>query len=155
DALRQRNLMSNPLLFQGQPIILDAKLVGQVDFPNDQEIFPMLGLEGTVNGVAIGRIGYQFGNDNRAGLSLGAGINVGQFRLEYAFRNRSNAGASFFSFDPVGDEHHVSATFFWGGAATNVPAVPVIVTQPIDTAAINDAVRNAVARELANLRPLL
>ena len=155
DALKQRNLMSNPMLFQGQPIILDAKLVGQVDFPNDQEIFPMLGLEGTVNGVAIGRIGYQFGNDNRAGLSLGAGINVGQFRLEYAFRNRKNAGASFFSFDPVGDEHHVSATFFWGGAATNVPTVPVIVTQPIDTAAINDAVRAAVARELANLRPLL
>jgi outer membrane protein OmpA-like peptidoglycan-associated protein len=36
-----------------------------------------------------------------------------------------------------------------------VPTVPVIVTQPIDTAAINDAVRSAVARELNNLRPLL
>lgn len=155
DVLKQRNLMANPILFQGQPIILDAKLVGQVDFPQDQEIFPMVGLEGTVNGVAIGRIGYQFGSDNRSGLSLGAGINVGQFRLEYAFRNRKNAGASFFSFDPVGDEHHVSAAFFWGGATTNVPTVPVIVTQPIDTAAINDAVRSAVARELNNLRPLL
>ncbi|HEX6051241.1 MAG TPA: OmpA family protein, partial [Gemmatimonadaceae bacterium] len=69
--------------------------------------------------------------------------------------NRKNAGASFWSFDPIGDEHHVSATFFWGGAATNVPTVPVIVTQPFDTAAINNAVRDAVSRELDRLRPLL
>jgi len=155
DVFKHRNLMQTPMLFRGQPIVIDAKVVGQVDFPYHNEIYSAFGLEGTVNGVAIGRIGYQFGDDNRSGLSLGAGINVGQFRLEYAFRNRHNAGASFFSSDPIGDEHHVSATFFWGGASTNTPAVPVIVTQPIDTAAINSAIRDAVARELANLRPLL
>lgn len=155
DLLRHRNLMQTPMLFRGEPIVLDAKLAGQWNFENNTGNYSMFGLEGTVNGVAIGRIGYQFGDDNRKGLSLGAGINVGQFRLEYAFRNRQNAGASFWSFDPVGDEHHVSATFFWGGAATNQPTVPVIVTQPIDTAAINNAVREAVARELDRLRPLL
>jgi outer membrane protein OmpA-like peptidoglycan-associated protein len=155
DVLKHRNLMQTPMLFRGEPIVVDAKLVGQMDFPDKAEIFSALGLEGTVNGVAIGRIGYTFGDDNREGLSLGAGINVGQFRLEYAFRNRHNAGASFFSSDPIGDEHHVSATFFWGGASTNTPAVPVIVTQPIDTAAINNAIRDAVARELERLRPVL
>jgi len=155
DALKHRNLMQTPMLFRGEPIVIDAKLVGQLNVPYKNEITSAFGVEGTVNGVAIGRIGYTFGDDNRKGLSLGAGINVGQFRLEYAFRNRKNAGASFFSSDPVGDEHHVSATFFWGGANTNTPAVPVIVTQPIDTAAINQAIRDAVARELNRLRPLL
>lgn len=155
DLFKHRNLMQTPMLFRGQPIVLDAKLAGEVDMPNGAEVFPKLGIETTVNGVVIGRIGYQFGDDNRRGISLGAGINVGQFRLEYAFRDRHNTGASFFSYDPIGDEHHVSATLFWGGASTNQPVVPVIVTQPIDTAAINDAVRSAVARELAALRPLL
>jgi outer membrane protein OmpA-like peptidoglycan-associated protein len=155
DLLRNRDLLQTPMLFRGEPIIVDAKLVGQWNFEDRTGNYTMFGLEGTVNGVAIGRAGYQFGDDNRRGVSLGAGINVGQFRLEYAFRNRKNAGASFWSFDPIGDEHHVSATFFWGGAATNAPTVPVIVTQPIDTAAINNAVRDAVARELNRLRPLL
>lgn len=155
DLLKHADLMQTPMLFKGQPIVLDAKLVGQVDVPYQNAIYPMVGLEGTVNGVAIGRIGYQWGDDNRAGISLGAGINVGAFRLEYSFRNRHNAGASFFSFDPLGDEHHVSATLFWGGGAANVPVAPVIVTSPIDTAAINSAVRQAVSNELANLRPLL
>lgn len=153
DLFRQRNLMQTPLLFKGQPIILDAKVAAQWNFENNTGNYTMFGIEGTVNGVAIGRIGYQFGDDNRKGLALGAGVNVGQFRLEYAFRNRKNAGASFWSFDPIGDEHHVGATFFWGGAATNVPVAPLIV--PIDTAAINAAVREAVARELDRLRPLL
>jgi outer membrane protein OmpA-like peptidoglycan-associated protein len=155
DLLRHSNLMQTPVLFSGQPILLDAKLVGQVSFPYQQEVYPAAGIEATVNGVVIGRIGYQFGPDNRAGLSLGAGINVGQFRLEYGFRNRQNVGASFFSYDPIGDEHHVSATLFFGGPQTNQPVVPVIINQPIDTAAINAAVREAVSRELANLRPLL
>ncbi|HKO15992.1 MAG TPA: PorV/PorQ family protein [Gemmatimonadaceae bacterium] len=155
DLLRHTNLLQTPLLFRGQPIVVDAKLVGQVDFPYRNELFPAAGVEGTVNGVIIGRIGYQFGEDNRKGLSLGAGINVGPFRLEYAFRDRKNAGAKFFSFDPLGDEHHVSATLFFGGPQTNQPVVPVIINQPIDTAAINAAVREAVQRELANLRPLL
>ncbi|HEY2853463.1 MAG TPA: PorV/PorQ family protein [Gemmatimonadaceae bacterium] len=155
DLLRHSNLMQTPVLFSGQPILLDAKLVGQVSFPYQQEVYPAAGIEATVNGVVIGRIGYQFGPDNRAGLSLGAGINVGQFRLEYGFRNRQNVGASFFSYDPIGDEHHVSATLFFGGPQTNQPVVPVIINQPIDTAAINAAVREAVSRELASLRPLL
>jgi len=41
------------------------------------------------------------------------------------------------------------------GPQTNQPVVPVIINQPIDTAAINAAVRRAVQSELANLRPLL
>lgn len=155
DLLKHRNLIQTPILFSGEPLVVDAKLVGEVDIPDKSEVFEKVGIETTVNGVAIARIGYQFATDNREGLSLGAGINVGQFRLEYAFRNRKNTGASFWSFDPIGDEHHVSATFFWGGAASNQPVVPVIVTQPIDTAAINNAVRGAVARELERLRPLL
>ena len=155
DLLRHSNLMQNPSLFRGQPIVLDAKLVGQLNMPYRNELYPAAGIETTVNGVVIGRVGYQFGDDNRKGLSLGAGINVGQFRLEYAFRDRKNAGASFFSYDPIGDEHHVSATLFFGGPQTNQPVVPVIINQPIDTAAINAAVRQAVSRELANLRPLL
>lgn len=155
DLLKHANLMQTPMLFKGQPLVLDAKLVGQVDVPYHNAVYPSVGVEGTVNGVAIGRIGYQWGDDNRAGISLGAGVNVGAFRLEYSFRNRHNAGASFFSFDPLGDEHHVSATMFWGGGAANVPVAPVIVTSPIDTAAINNAVREAVASELGRLRPLL
>lgn len=155
DLLRRRNLMSTPMLFRGQPIVLDAKVVGQVDIPEKQEIFARMGLESTVNGVLIGRIGYQFGDDNNRGLSLGSGINVGQFRLEYGFRNRHNVGASFFEYDPIGDEHHVAATYFWGGAASNTPVVPVIVTQPVDTASINAAVRSAIDNQLAQLRPLL
>lgn len=156
DLLRRRNLMATPMLFKGQPIVLDAKAVAQVDVPDRREIYAKGGIETTVNGVLIGRIGYQMGEDNQRGLSLGSGINVGQFRLEYAFRDRKNAGASFFEFDPIGDEHHVSAMYFWGGAqANNTPVVPVIVSQPIDTAAINAAVRNAVEQQLATLRPLL
>jgi outer membrane protein OmpA-like peptidoglycan-associated protein len=155
DLLRHTNLMQNPSLFRGQPIVADAKLVGQLNMPYRNELYPAAGIEATVNGVVIGRVGYQFGDDNRKGLSLGAGINVGQFRLEYAFRDRKNAGASFFSYDPIGDEHHVSATLFFGGPQTNQPVVPVIINQPIDTAAINAAVRQAVSRELASLRPLL
>ena len=108
-----------------------------------------------MNGVIILRAGYQGGEDNRRGISVGAGINVGQFRLEYGYRDRKNANAPFFSFDPIGDEHHVGATLFWGGPETNVPVSPVIVTQPIDTAALNQAVRDAVASQLAALRPLL
>ena len=155
DVLRRANLLQTPMLFRGQPIVADAKLVGQLDIPYKNELFGGAGIEATINGVVIGRVGYQFGDDNRKGLSLGAGINVGQFRLEYAFRNRQNVGASFFSFDPLGDEHHVSATLFFGGPQTNQPVVPVIINQPIDTAAINATVRTAVQRELASLRPLL
>lgn len=155
DLFRNRDLLRTPLLFRGQPIVLDAKIVGQVNVPDRQELYGMGGIEATVNGVAIGRIGYQGGDDNNAGFSLGAGVNVGQFRLEYAFRDRRNTGESFFSDDIVGDEHHVAATYFWGGRAQNVPAVPVIVTQPVDTAAINEAVRRAVQQELALIRPLL
>ena len=55
DLLRRRNLMATPMLFRGEPIILDAKLVGQIDQPQKKELVPRLGLEGTVNGVAIGR----------------------------------------------------------------------------------------------------
>ena len=161
DVFRQRNLMSTPMLFRGEPIVVDAKLAGQYDFPWKHESsgkgdYPWsLGLESTVNGVLIGRVGYRYGDDNRRGISLGAGINVGQFRLEYAFRNRINAGASFFEDDPIGDEHHVGATYFWGGLRSNAPVVPVVVTQPVDTAAINQAVRDAVNAQLALLRPLL
>src|SRR3954469_25720532 len=78
DVFKHRNLMQTPMLFRGQPIVIDAKVVGQVDFPYHNEIYSAFGIEGTVNGVAIGRIGYQFGDDNRKGISLGAGINVGQ-----------------------------------------------------------------------------
>lgn len=163
DLLRHTNLIQTPMLFRGQPIVVDAKLVGQVtgvQMNKDTRIgYGAVGIEATVNGVAIGRIGYQGlgsgGDDNRRGISLGAGINVGQFRLEYAFRDRRNAGAKFWSFDPIGDEHHVSATYFWGGAQSNAPVVPVIITQPVDTAAINAAVRRAVEQQLAQLRPLL
>jgi outer membrane protein OmpA-like peptidoglycan-associated protein len=155
DLLRRRNLMATPLLFRGEPIILDAKLVGQIDQPQKKELVPRLGIEGTVNGVAIGRIGWRGGDDNRQGISIGAGVNVGQFRLEYAWRNRTNAGAGIFENDIVGDEHHVGATYFWGGLQSNVPVVPVVVTQPVDTAAINAAVRQAVEQQLAQLRPLL
>ena len=155
DLLQHSNLIQTPVLFGGRAIVADAKLVGQLNIPYKNELFPAVGIEATINGLVIGRVGYQFGDDNRMGLSLGAGINVGQFRLEYAFRDRKNAGASFFSYDPIGDEHHVSATLFFGGPQTNQPVVPVIINQPIDTAAINAAVRNAVSRELANLRPLL
>ncbi len=155
DLLRNRNLMETPVLFRGEPIILDAKVVAQVDVPKDIEPFVKGGIEATINGVAIGRIGYRSGDDNRRGLSLGAGVNVGQFRLEYAFWNRENVGTSFFADDPLGDEHHVSASYFWGGERTNIPVMPVIVTQPVDTAAINEAIRAAVERELAQLRPVL
>ncbi|HEX2777877.1 MAG TPA: OmpA family protein [Gemmatimonadaceae bacterium] len=155
DLLKHRNLLETPMLFRGEPIVIDAKLVGQATVPQYNEPFFSGGLEGTVNGVAIGRIGYTSGDDNRRGLSLGAGVNVGQFRLEYAFRNRVNAGAKIYQFDPIGDEHHVSASYYWGGATTNTPTVPVILTQPVDTAAINSAVREAVDRQLAALRPLL
>jgi outer membrane protein OmpA-like peptidoglycan-associated protein len=155
DILRRRNLLQTPMLFRGQPIIFDAKLVGQVTLPDRMEPFVGLGIEGTVNGVAIGRIGYQTGNDNRAGISLGAGVNVGQFRLEYAFRNYKNGGAGFFENDPVGDAHNVSFTFFWGERERNVPVVPVVVAAPVDTGAINAAVRQAIQEQLAQLRPLL
>jgi len=155
DLLKHRDLLQTPLLFRGEPIVLDAKLVGQVTVPDQNEVFGQGGIEATINGVAIGRIGYVTGDDNRRGISLGAGVNVGQFRLEYAFRNRVNAGAKFYEFDPIGDEHHVGATYFWGGETTNTPTVPVILTQPIDTAAINSAVRDSVDRQLAALRPLL
>jgi outer membrane protein OmpA-like peptidoglycan-associated protein len=154
DLLKQRNLMQTPMLFRGQPIVVDAKLVGQGEQWDKSELSGGAGIEGTINGVVIGRLGYRFGNDNDRGVSLGAGINVGQFRLEYAFRNRKNAGASFFAFDPIGDEHHVSASYYWGGAQTNLPTVPVIVTQPVDTASINAVVQDAIARNLALLRPL-
>jgi outer membrane protein OmpA-like peptidoglycan-associated protein len=155
DILRRRNLIQTPMLFRGQPIIFDAKLVGQVTIPDRMEPFVGLGVEATVNGVAIGRIGYQTGNDNRAGISLGAGVNVGQFRLEYAFRNYKNGGAGFFENDPVGDAHNVSFTFFWGDRERAEPLVPVIVAAPVDTAALNAAVRAAIQEQLAALRPLL
>jgi outer membrane protein OmpA-like peptidoglycan-associated protein len=155
DILRRRNLIQTPMLFRGQPIIFDAKAVGQVNIPDRQELYIGLGVEATVNGVAIGRIGYQTGNDNRAGISLGAGVNVGQFRLEYAFRNYKNGGAGFFENDPVGDAHNVSFTFFWGERERNIPVVPVVVAAPVDTAAINAAVRGAIQEQLAALRPLL
>lgn len=155
DLFRRRNLIQTPMLFRGQPIIFDAKLVGQVNFPDRMEPYVGLGLEGTVNGVAIGRIGYQSGDDNRAGISLGAGVNVGQFRLEYAFRNYKNGGAKFFENDPVGDAHNVSFTFFWGEREQNEPVVPVVVAAPVDTAALNAAVRQAIQEQLAALRPLL
>jgi outer membrane protein OmpA-like peptidoglycan-associated protein len=155
DVFRRRNLIQTPMLFRGQPIIFDAKVVGQVNLPDRLEPYVGLGIEATINGVAIGRIGYQSGDDNRAGISLGAGVNVGQFRLEYAFRNQKNGGAGFFENDPVGDAHNVSFTFFWGERERNVPVVPVIVAVPVDTAAINAAVRGAIQEQLAALRPLL
>jgi outer membrane protein OmpA-like peptidoglycan-associated protein len=161
DVFRQRNLIQTPLLFRGQPLVIDAKLLGQAEAwkgredPFTRDMIGSLGVEGTVNGVAIGRLGYRWGDDNERGLSLGAGINVGQFRLEYAFRDRRNGRTGFFENDPVGDEHHVGASYFWGGAEANQPVVPVIITQPVDTAAINAAVREAISRSLAELRPLL
>ncbi len=155
DLLRQRNLLQTPMLFRGQPIIFDAKAVAQVNFPDKHEPYVGVGVETTVNGVVIARLGYQTGDDNRAGVSLGAGVNVGQFRLEYAFRNSKNGGAGFFENDPVGDAHNVGFTYFWGEKKSNVPVVPVVVTQPVDTAAINNAVRSAISEELAALRPLL
>jgi outer membrane protein OmpA-like peptidoglycan-associated protein len=156
DLLRDRNLMRSPLLFRGQPIIFDAKAVAQLFIPEQHELFGGFGVEATVNGVAIARIGYQTGDDNRSGLSLGAGVNVGQFRLEYAFRNYKNGGAKFFENDPVGDAHNVSFTYFWGEPRENIPVVPVVVqAPPLDTAALNAAVRAAIAEELGRLRPLL
>ncbi|MGH7664847.1 MAG: PorV/PorQ family protein [Gemmatimonadaceae bacterium] len=155
DLLRDRNLIQTPMLFRGEPINIDAKIVAQANIPENEEPYFGGGIETTVNGVAIARIGYQTGDDNRKGLSLGAGINVGQFRLEYAFRDRQNGGADFFENDPVGDSHNVGFTYFWGGPERNVPIVPVIVTQPVDTAAINAAVRQAVEQQLQQLRPLL
>ena len=155
DLFRRRNLLQTPMLFKGEPIIVDAKMVAEAFIPKDAEPYFGGGIEATVNGVAVGRIGYQSGDDNRRGLSLGAGVNVGQFRLEYAFRNSYNGGAKFFTNDPVGDAHNVSFTYFWGEQRSNVPVVPVIVTQPIDTAALNRTVREALDRQLASLRPLL
>ncbi|HVE77901.1 MAG TPA: PorV/PorQ family protein [Gemmatimonadaceae bacterium] len=161
DVFRRRNLIQTPLLFRGQALVVDAKVVGQIEMwdqkedPFTRDMIGALGAEATVNGVAIGRIGYRLGDDNERGLSLGAGINVGQFRLEYAFRDRRNAKTGFFENDPIGDEHHVAAAYFWGGAEANQPVVPVIITQPVDTAAINAAVRAAIERSLAELRPLL
>lgn len=155
DLLRKRNLLQTPMLFRGQPIVVDAKGVAQINFIQEDEPFIGLGIESTVNGVVIARLGYQTGDDNRAGLSLGAGVNVGQFRLEYAFRDYQNGGAGFFENDPVGDAHNVSFTYFWGEKRGNVPSVPLIVTQPVDTAALNDAVRRAISDQMAALRPLL
>jgi outer membrane protein OmpA-like peptidoglycan-associated protein len=155
DLFRQRNLLQTPMLFRGQPIILDAKLLGQAFVPDRNEPYFGFGVESTVNGVVIGRIGWQTGDDNRRGLSLGAGVNVGQFRLEYAFRDQQNGGAKFFSNDPAGDSHNVSFSYFWGEKERNEPVVPVILTQPIDTAALNAAIREALDRQLAQLRPLL
>ena len=155
DLFRQRNLLQTPLLFRGQPIVLDAKLLGQAFLPEKHEPYFSFGIESTVNGVAIGRIGYQTGDDNRKGISLGAGVNVGQFRLEYAFRNHQNGGAKFFSNDPVGDAHNVSFSYFWGERERNQPVVPIVVSQPIDTAAINAAIRQAMESQMAALRPLL
>ena len=155
DLLRRRNLIQTPLLFRGQAIVFDAKAVGEVRFIEDQEINFGMGIEATANGVAIGRIGYQTGDDNRRGLSLGAGVNVGQFRLEYSFRNYQNGGAKIWENDPIGDSHNVAATYFWGNQEANVPVVPVIVTQPVDTGLINAAVREAIASEMDRLRPLL
>lgn len=155
DVFRRRNLLQTPMLFRGEPIIVDAKLVGESFLPEKNEPYFGGGIEATVNGVAVGRIGYQTGDDNRRGISLGAGINVGQFRLEYAFRNADNGGAKFFSNDPIGDSHHVSFTYFWGEKGANQPTVPVIVTQPLDTAALNETVRQALDRQLQTLRPLL
>jgi peptidoglycan-associated lipoprotein len=155
DLLRRRNLIQTPLLFRGQAIVFDARAVADVRMIQDQEINAGFGIEATANGVAIGRIGYQLGDDNRKGFSLGAGVNVGQFRLEYGFRNHQNGGASFFENDPIGDSHNVAATYFWGTRDQNVPVVPVIVTQPVDTALINQAVREAIASEMDRLRPLL
>ena len=155
DLFRQRNLMQTPMLFRGQPIIVDAKLMAQGFVPDQDEPYVGFGIEGTVNGVVIGRIGYQTGNDNRKGISLGAGVNVGQFRLEYAFRDYQNGGAKFFSNDPAGDAHNVSFSYFWGEKERNQPVVPIVVTQPIDTAALNAAIRDALERQMAELRPLL
>jgi outer membrane protein OmpA-like peptidoglycan-associated protein len=155
DLLRKRNLIQTPLLFRGQALVFDAKAVAELRAIQDQELSAGLGIEATANGVAIGRVGYQFGDDNRKGFSLGAGVNVGQFRLEYSFRNYQNGGASFFSNDPIGDSHNVAATYFWGTRDTNVPVVPVIVTQPVDTGLINAAVRQAISAEMDRLRPLL
>lgn len=155
DVFRRRNLLQTPMLFKGEPIIVDAKLVAEGFFPRDEKPYAGGGVEATVNGVAIGRIGYQTGRDNRHGISLGAGVNVGQFRLEYAFRNQENGGAKFWTNDPVGDSHNVSFTYFWGEKGQNQPAVPVIVTQPLDTAALNETVRLALERQLEALRPLL
>ena len=155
DLLRRRNLIQTPMLFRGQAIVFDAKAVAEARLIVDQEVSFAGGIEATANGVAIGRIGYQTGDDNRAGLSLGAGVNVGQFRLEYAFRNYRNGGAKIWENDPIGDSHNVAATYFWGNQEENVPVVPVIVTQPVDTGLINAAVREAIAAEMDRLRPLL
>ena len=155
DLLRRRNLIQTPMLFRGQALVFDARAVAEARFIHDQEVSVGMGIEATANGVAIGRIGYQTGDDNRKGLSLGAGVNVGQFRLEYSFRNYQNGGAKIWENDPIGDSHNVAATYFWGNEEANVPVVPVIVTQPVDTALINAAVREAIASEMDRLRPLL
>ncbi len=157
DLFKQRNLIQTPMLFRGQPIVFDAKLLGQLNMPDKDELQGRFGIEATVNGVALARLGYQTGDDNRRGLSLGAGVNVGQFRLEYAFRNYANGGTSFFKNDPIGDSHNVSFTYFWGqpSAGDNRPTQPIVITPPVDTAAINGAVRRAVEEQLRSLRPLL
>lgn len=155
DIFRQRNLIQTPMLFRGQAILVDAKLVGQVFVPDRQEVYGSAGIEATVNGVAVARVGFQSGDDNRKGLSLGAGVNVGQFRLEYAFRNYQNGGAGFFTNDPVGDAHNVSFSYFWGEKEKNAPTVPIIVNSQVDTAAINQAIRDALAQQMSALRPLL
>ena len=156
DLFRQRNLLQTPLLFRGQPIIIDAKVLAQLTVPDKSELYGAFGIEATVNGVAVGRLGYQTGDDNRAGISLGAGVNVGQFRLEYAFRDYQNAGAGFFTNDPVGDAQNVSFSFFWGDRKVNSdPRVPVVAVANVDTAALNQAVRDAIAAQMAELRPLL
>ncbi|MDQ6831497.1 MAG: PorV/PorQ family protein [Gemmatimonadota bacterium] len=157
DLFKQRNLIQTPMLFRGQPIVFDTKLLAQLNMPDKDELQGRFGIEATVNGVALARIGYQTGDDNRKGLSLGAGVNVGQFRLEYAFRNQANGGTSFFKNDPIGDSHNVSFTYFWGqpSSGDNRPSQPIVITPPVDTAAINGAVRRAVEEQLRNLRPLL
>ena len=155
DFFRQRNLLQTPMLFRGQAVIIDAKLVGQLFVPDRDELYGGAGIEATVNGVAVARVGYQTGDDNRKGLSLGAGVNVGQFRLEYAFRNYQNGGASFFTNDPVGDAHNVSFSYFWGEKEKNNPTVPIIVNSQVDTAAINQAIRDALGQQMSQLRPLL
>lgn len=155
DLLRRRNLIQTPLLFRGQAIVFDARALAEARFIDDQEISAGFGIEATANGVAIGRLGYQIGDDNRKGVSLGAGVNVGQFRLEYGFRNYQNGGAKIWENDPIGDSHNVAATYYWGNEETNAPVVPVIVTQPVDTGLINAAVREAIAAEMDRMRPLL
>ncbi|MEP6690659.1 MAG: PorV/PorQ family protein [Gemmatimonadaceae bacterium] len=156
DLFKQRNLIQTPMLFRGQPIVFDAKVLGQLKLPDKDQPQALFGIEATVNGVALARLGYQTGDDNRKGISLGAGVNVGQFRLEYAFRNYQNGGAGFFTNDPMGDAHNVSFTYFFGDPGKgNKPDVPIIVTPQFDTAGFNSIVRRAVEEQLNQLRPLI